>query len=80
MKTILNTQFVQINLVRGQYQLLIFAQDGSVIEHEPFPESVEGLVTALQIATEICAGKFFLRGIRKDELLSINAPKKGRLL
>lgn len=59
MKTILNTEIVQIYETKTEYQMLIKLSKGWVIEHNPFPRTLEGLVNALQLATEICAGKFY---------------------
>lgn len=70
MTIILNTDIVQILDNGVEYQVLIRMSKGGVIEHEPFPRTIEGLVSALQISTEVCAGKFFLKQVYevKDEV------------
>jgi hypothetical protein len=69
-KPVLITELVQINDLGNQYQVLIPLTQGGTVEHEPFPKSLEGLVAAMQLATEICAGKFFLRRVVKTEVVS----------
>jgi hypothetical protein len=66
MKVILNTELVKINDLGTEYQVLITMSQGGVLEHEPFPKSLQGLVSAMQLATEICAGKFFPRGVVQE--------------
>ena len=61
----LNQLIVDTPLVKVVYEsrgtaMYITCKDGSVIEHEPFPPSLEGVVGAISLAAEICAGKFFL--------------------
>ena len=63
MKKVLDTELVKINDTGDEYQVLIAMSQGGVIEHEPFPHNLQGLVAALQLATEICAGKFFPRRV-----------------
>lgn len=45
------------------YQMHITCKDGSIVEHEPFQNNLEGLVAAISLSAEICAGKFYLSGI-----------------
>lgn len=78
MKTILNTELVKIIDSGTQYEVHIKMSKGGVLEHEPFPKNLEGLVTALQLATEICAGKFFPRGILKQKQEPIEIEYKGK--
>ncbi len=75
-KIVLDTELVVINDLGNQYQVLIKMSQGGTIEHEPFPKSLEGLVTALQLATEICAGKFFLRRKMPSDLPSVFLGKQ----
>jgi hypothetical protein len=75
LKVVLNTELVVINELEHEYQILIRMSQGGTLEHEPFPKSLEGLVTALQLATEICAGKFFPRRVVD---INQNAPRIGR--
>lgn len=62
-KLILSTPFVRIIQTSSEYQVFITMSEGGTIEHNPFPNSVQGLVSAMQLATEICAGKFFLKRV-----------------
>lgn len=68
MKKILDTDIVKINDNGSEYQVLIRMSQGGVIEHEPFSHDVRGLVAALQLATEICAGKFFPKRVIPDDM------------
>lgn len=78
MKIILNTPMVQILEMPSSYEMQITAKDGSVIKHEPFPKSLEGLVTAISLSAEILAGKFFLNSvlINSADRPRITAPTK----
>lgn len=67
---ILNTPFVKIIKTSLHLEVTITCRDGSIIEHEPFPDNAEGLVNALSIATEICAGKFYLKRVVQTPDLS----------
>lgn len=62
-KVVLDTEIVKINDIGTEYQVLVRMSRGGVIEHEPFPKTIQGLVSAMQLATEICAGKFFPRQV-----------------
>lgn len=62
-KLILDTELVQIVQEGGEYRMFIKMSRGGTLEHEPFPQDLRGLVAALQLATEVCAGKFFPRGL-----------------
>jgi hypothetical protein len=79
-KQILNTPIVQILEKDGEYQVIIAMSKGGFVEHEPFPKDLQGLVSAMQLATECLAGKFFPRAVVESEKFSSNliaAPKKG---
>lgn len=54
------TPIVQVYKTDTHYEMTIVCKDGSVIEHEPFKGDLEGLVSALSLSAEICAGKFYL--------------------
>lgn len=43
------------------YKLMIRLQEGGSVEHAPFPGDVRGLVAAMDICTQVMAGKFWLR-------------------
>lgn len=62
-KIVVDTEIIKVFLTEEGYIAHIRAQDGSVLEHQPFPGNVQGLVNALDLATQVCAGKFFLRGL-----------------
>lgn len=71
----LNTAVVEtplIKIIRKAlcFHVFLFCKDGSVIEHEPFPLTLEGLVAALSLSAEVCAGKFYLNRIIKDNSVS----------
>lgn len=66
-KVVLTTPFVRIVQTEVQYQVFITMSEGGIVEHNPFPNNVQGLVAALQLATEICAGKFFLMKVVKEK-------------
>lgn len=75
---ILNTDLVKIYFYGAEYKLFIKMSQGGTIEHEPFLGNLTGLVSALQLATEICAGKFFPRRVVETES---DAPKiEGQML
>lgn len=59
--TVLDTPLVQIFEEDNQYKMLIKMSQGGILEHEPFAKNLQGLVSALQLATEILAGKFYPR-------------------
>lgn len=61
--TVLDTPLVQIFEEDNQYKMLIKMSQGGILEHEPFPKNLQGLVSALQLATEILAGKFYPRRV-----------------
>ncbi len=42
------------------YRVIITMQKGGAVEHNPFPDNQMGLVGAMQIATEVLAGKIWL--------------------
>lgn len=57
---IVNTPLVRVVQDRGGYSMYITCKDGTIVEHEPFPNNLEGMVAAISLSAEICAGKFFL--------------------
>jgi hypothetical protein len=61
---IVNTPMVQVIKTKLGYEMLITCKDGSIIEHEPFPDKLEGMVAAISLSAEICAGKFFLSRVQ----------------
>jgi len=64
---VVDTPLVKVIKRKGYFQMLIMCKDNSVIEHEPFPPTLEGLVAAISLSAEICAGKFFLKCIVLDK-------------
>lgn len=67
-KTILDTPIVKIVQNGSEYQVIIAMSKGGFVEHEPFPSNLEGLVSAMQLATECLAGKFYPRRVIKTEI------------
>lgn len=64
---VVDTPLVKIIKRKEYFQMLIMCKDNSVIEHEPFPLTLEGLVAAISLSAEICAGKFFLNKVVVDK-------------
>lgn len=60
---IVNTPLVRVEKSKQGWSMFITCQDGSVIEHQPFPPSLEGMVGAISLSAEICAGKFYLKSV-----------------
>ena len=80
MDFIVNTPLVKVFRSQKGIEMHIRCKDGSVIAHEPFQDSLEGMVAAISLSAEICAGKFYLNSVvsKKEELTSIEyKPKKG---
>lgn len=81
-KEILLTPLVRIFQAGDMYYMEIACKDGSVIEHEPF-RGLEGLVTALSLSAEICAGKFYLSKVlytpQEKPTLEFKKKTKGGL-
>jgi len=48
------------------YRVLITMERGGQIEHKPFPGNNMGLVGAMQLATEVMAGKIWLSHVQSD--------------
>lgn len=91
MNLIVNTDLVRVIDTGKEYQMLITCKNGTVVEHEPFKRNLEGLVAAISLSAEICAGKFFLSGVAqindilKDDFLvtyngktEINPKRKAK--
>jgi hypothetical protein len=76
---VLQTPMVKIFLdSTTTYYMEITCTDGSIIEHEPF-KGLEGLVAALSLSAEICAGKFMLKKLlmpTPDAPITIDFNKK----
>jgi hypothetical protein len=66
-KLILDTNLVQIYHTGAEYKMYIAMSEGGIVEHEPFPGNLQGLVASMQVATDILAGKFFLRTVAKEK-------------
>lgn len=60
-KLILNTQFIIIIETQNEYRVFLAMADGEWVEHKEFQKNLMGLTNALQLATECCAGKFYLK-------------------
>lgn len=66
----LNQLIVDTPLVKVVYEskgvaMYITCADGSIVEHNQFQPSLEGIVAAISLSAEICAGKFFLKTVVK---------------
>ena len=74
---IVSTPLVTVIKYEIGFCMLITCKDGSVIEHEPFPCNLEGMVAAISLCAEINAGKFFLKSVysTKKESLKITGGK-----
>jgi hypothetical protein len=59
----------------------ITCNDGSIVEHQPFPPDQQGLVSAISLSAEILAGKFWIKSVIKtpvnDESRLLGQQKKG---
>jgi len=69
-QAVVSTPLVTLIKRQNAFQMLIYCKNGSVVEHEPFPLTLEGMVAAISLSAEICAGKFYLNRIVKDNSLS----------
>lgn len=78
---IINTPMVKVIQSAIGYEMQITCKDGTVVEHEPFPNNLEGMVAAISLSAEICAGKFYLRGVfkLKNELKTIEYNQGGTI-
>lgn len=65
MKTILDTEIIKVFLTNEGYVPIIKMEGDNWLEHMPFPANLQGLVNAMQLATECCAGKFYPKRIYK---------------
>lgn len=74
-KCVLNTEQVKVFDTGTEYQVLVVCQDGAVIEHEPFTRDQHGLVGAILLGADICAGKFFPRRVMTG--VSFAVPEIG---
>lgn len=78
---IVNTPLVQVFASKNGYEMHITCKDGSVIAHQPFPPTLEGMVAAISLSAEICAGKFYLNSIVSEKQTSLKigqAEKRNR--
>jgi hypothetical protein len=68
MKTtlILQHRLVRIEFDGTQHRVFIAMSRGGYLEHNPFPGDLRGLVSAMTLATDCLAGKFFPLGIHQD--------------
>lgn len=69
-EVIVNHKLVQVlhDLNNGSYRVLISMEKGGQVETNPYPGNQMGLVAAMQIATEVMAGKIWLSHV------ATNAP------
>jgi hypothetical protein len=66
------------------YRVFITMQKGGEVEHQPFPYNQMGLVGAMQLATEVMAGKIWLShvsstapGWTAPQSVMLSAPKSN---
>ena len=64
-KTIVNTKFCVVRESNdGKFlQVFIALSKGGWIEHQEFENNLQGLVAALDLATQCCAGKFYPKAV-----------------
>lgn len=79
MKKVLDTDLIRIFDAEDSYQVYITAQSGAVIEHEPFPRDQRGLVAALMLATDVLAGKVWLKNVCVVHRDKLNPPERVQL-
>ena len=74
---ILNTKFCVIKDSDDLSQLRVFIamSNGGWIEHNSFENNLQGLVAALDLATQVCAGKFYPKGIVSDSELGTKVER-----
>jgi hypothetical protein len=66
-EVIVNHKLVTVILdPHAGYRVFITMQRGGQVEHNPFPGNQMGLVGAMQLATEVMAGKIWLSHISSD--------------
>lgn len=63
MRTILDHEIVKIQHDGTRHRVFIRLSRGGWLEHEPLPGDLRGLVTAMTLATDCLAGKFFPAGV-----------------
>lgn len=63
---LLNHALVQVVITQSETQVKIKMTSGQWVECEPLPPSLEGQVMAVSLASEIMAGKFYLKGIARE--------------
>ena len=76
-KIIVNTELIQVIDNGQEYKVYLLAKDGTKIEHEPFQRNLEGLVASLILSSEVNAGKFYLRGIIREEKTDVKLIGRG---
>lgn len=80
---IVNHKLVQVIQESTGYRVLISMEKGGQVETNPYPPNQMGLVAAMQIATEVMAGKVWLSHLAKDApawtaplAVQLEAPKQ----
>lgn len=63
---VVNTPLVVVKKGEHCFHMFITCKDGSLVEHEPFSGDLKGMVSAINLSAEICAGKFFLNSVISD--------------
>ncbi len=72
-KVIVNTKFVIVKESDTGTHLRVFIalSKGGWIEHNEFDNNLQGLVAALDLATQCCAGKFYPKCLVSEESKAI---------
>ena len=63
---LLNHILVKIYLTDSEAKVIVKMKSGGWVELEPLPSSMDGVVMAMTIATEVLAGKFIIRGLHSE--------------
>ena len=75
MKLILDTELCRIVQDKAEIKVFVKITEGGWVEHHPFTPDARGLVGALTVATDICAGKFWLQKLVKDSDRVLNVAQ-----
>lgn len=79
-KAIVNTKFCVVKESDDMKYLRVFIalSKGGWIEHQEFENNLQGLVSALDLATQCCAGKFYPKQVVSDDEIGkkLTAPDR----
>lgn len=74
-KFVVSTEMIKVIDNGSNYIAHIRMSKGGWVEHEPFPHNLQGLVAALDLSTQVCAGKFFLKSIVASSGPALDMPE-----